>query len=277
MSQVSSPKCQVSKGVKLTVLDERREPATTGSPRRPLRFFGLVCLLATPFWVIGAFVSGPGGLPMDLPIGALMFPCPLIAAAILLRRADGPGSASRLLHRVFQIRGALPWTAASVALMPAIMLVTYALMRATGAPVSGPHTPWLLTPVLMAVFLIGAVGEEAGWMGYAVDPLHERFGELWAGLILGAVWAAWHLVPLVQAHRSTGWIAGWFVATVAARVVIVRLYRTTGKSIVPAIVVHDMINVTGSLLPNYPSHYVTVFSGAITAVVAVLCWIRKPG
>lgn len=31
----------------------------------------------------------------------------------------------------------------------------------------------------------------------------------------------WHIVPLVQAHRSPAWIAGWCLGTVASRVLIV--------------------------------------------------------
>ncbi len=34
------------------------------------------------------------------------------------------------------------------------------------------------------------------------------------------VWATWHILPLIQADRSLGWIAGWCVFTVAARVLI---------------------------------------------------------
>src|SRR5690606_28462228 len=48
-------------------------------------FFALVFALAVPFWVAGAFTGRLPGAPMDLPLAALMFPAPLVAALVLVR------------------------------------------------------------------------------------------------------------------------------------------------------------------------------------------------
>lgn len=88
---------------------------------------------------------------------------------------------------------------------------------------------------------IAAEGEELGWSGYAIDRMQDRWGAFPASTLLGLVWAIWHIVPLVQVHRSPVWIAWWCLGTVAARVLIVWLYNNTGKCVFGAAVFHTMI------------------------------------
>ncbi|MEU7896273.1 type II CAAX endopeptidase family protein [Nonomuraea sp. NPDC049152] len=235
-----------------------------------VRFFALVFALAVPFWVAGAFMGDLPGAPMNLPVGALMFPCPLVAAAILLRRREGPGATRRLLSRTFAVMGMrrTPWLAAAFVLVPAVDLSAYGLAL-LGGPLEGEHASPLAAPLLFAVFFLAAASEEAGWMGYAADPLRKRWGPLGAGLILGVVWGAWHVVPLFQAGRSLAWIAWWFLGAVAARVIIVWLYTRTGASVLSAIVFHAMLNVVPSLLPGYAAGEVLIACSAlVTTLVA---------
>lgn len=60
--------------------------------------------------------------------------------------------------------------------------------------------------LFVAFFLFG-IGEEVGWSGYAIDRMQSHWSALQASVTLGIVWAVWHIVPLVQAHRAPGWIS----------------------------------------------------------------------
>jgi uncharacterized protein len=145
---------------------------------------------------------------MNLPVSALMAVCPLVAAVILVHRAEGSAGVKRLLRRVLDYRRiGWRWYLPIVFLNPAILLGSYGVMRWLGRPLPEPHVSLVAAPLLLLVFLPPAVGEEAGWMGYAADPLQDRWGALRAGLLLGTVGALWHVVPLVQAHHDTAWIA----------------------------------------------------------------------
>lgn len=68
--------------------------------RSPLTFFLLVFVLALPFWLLGALVTHIP-LPINLPVSALQFVCPMIAACILVFKEEKPGGIKRLLKSVF--------------------------------------------------------------------------------------------------------------------------------------------------------------------------------
>jgi membrane protease YdiL (CAAX protease family) len=108
---------------------------------------------------------------------------------------------------------------------------------------------------MLAAFFVGALGEELGWSGYAIDPMQERWGALQAGILLGLVWAAWHVIALIQAHRSAAWIAWWCLGTVTMRVVIVWLYNGTGKSVFAVSLFHAIGNVSWQLFPVHGSYF----------------------
>ncbi len=71
-----------------------------------------------------------------LPVTALMFVCPGLAAVILARRESGPEGAKALLKRVFdheRIKAKLPY-APILLLNPAISVLSYAVLRLVGTP-----------------------------------------------------------------------------------------------------------------------------------------------
>jgi hypothetical protein len=236
----------------------------------PLAFFTLTFALAVPFWLLGGMMKIQ--LLPGLPVAALMFVCPGLAAMILARRESGPEGAKALLKRAFDYERikAKAWYVPILLLNPAISLLSYAVLRLVGTPVPVPQIPILPTLALCVVFLIGSLGEELGWSGYAIDPMQSRFGALRAGLLLGTVWAGFHFVALAQAHRSAEWIAWWTLATVSARVIMVWLYNHTGKSVFGAALFHTASNVCWQTFPIHGSFFDPRVTGLITAIVAVL-------
>ncbi len=235
-----------------------------------LTFFLLVFALSLPFWLLGAVMEQH--LLPGLPLSALAFLCPVTAAAILVHRQDGTAGVIRLLKRAFDYQRIHPkiWYAPILLLMPGVMVLSYGVMRVTGVPLP---TPQFSAPAAVALFLgffLGAAGEELGWSGYIIDRLQRRWTALQASVLVGFVWAAWHLVPLVQANRRWPWIAGWCLSTVAQRILIVWIYNNTNKSVFGAILFHAMSNLAWQLFPNQGSHYDPRVSGPIVAVVAAV-------
>ncbi len=95
---------------------------------------------------------------------------------------------------------------------------------------------------MFPVFFIGALGEELGWTGYAIDPMQERRGALKAGILLGLAWATYHIPLFVQGSLSLYWIVWQCLYIVASRVLFVWIYNNTGKSLFAVGVFHAMFN-----------------------------------
>jgi membrane protease YdiL (CAAX protease family) len=161
------------------------------STRRSLwLFFALVFILALPLWPLGYLTEQSllKGLGIDLPFSALIFVCPIIAAALLIYRDEKMAGVRRLLRRIFDYKGVRPrlWYAPILLLLPVLYALSYSIMRLIGAPLPVPQISLLTLLILFALFFISAVCEEAGWSGYAIDPLQARWGALGASLIEGA-------------------------------------------------------------------------------------------
>lgn len=237
--------------------------------RSPLRFFLVVFALSFPFWLAGALTSFQ--LLPALPVSALAFLCPVTAAATVVYQEHKSAGVKDLLWRAFDFQRvkAKIWYVPIILLMPCIMVLSYGVIRLLGVTLPAPQFSAGMLLALFVAFFVAALGEELGWSGYAIDPLQDRFDALWGALLLGVVWAVWHYIPLLEAHRSLTFIAWWSLGTVAARVIIVWLYNNTGRSVFVAALFHTMLNLTWQLFPINGSYYDPRVTGLITAIVAV--------
>lgn len=219
------------------------------------RYFLLVFALSVPFWILG-YVVERLPIPINLPVSALMAFMPATAALICTAREGGRDGAAALLRRVLDFRkaGAL-WLAVAFVFMPAALFLAWLLMRLAGAPLPEPRIVLGALPIFFVMFLIGAIGEELGWQGYVYDRMEARSGALEAALVLGMIWAVWHVIPYLQTKHSAEWTAWHLLATPLSRVVTVWLYLNARRSVFAVILFHAMSNVGYYLFPNYGSHY----------------------
>ena len=141
-------------------------------------------------------------------------------------------------------------------------------MRALQEPLPGPRFALGSVPGMALAFLLLAWTEEVGWSGYATERMQRRWAALRMGLALGVAWAAWHVIPLLQAGRDPAWIAWWSLGTVGSRVIIVWLYNNAGRSVVVAALYHAIGNLCWQLFPNADSHYDPRCTGSLTALTA---------
>ena len=243
---------------------------------RILPFFALVFALSIPLWILGA--ARPLELLPRLPASALMAFCPGLAACFFAYREGGMHGVAGLVGRALDWRR-IPggWYAPILLLMPALTVASYWWMRAMKAPLPQPRIAPGPAVVLLVAFLVTALGEEVGWSGYILEPLQDRWGALRAAVLLGMVWAVWHIIPLVQAERVGSWIAWWGLGTVGSRVIIVWLYDNAGKSVFAASLYHAMNNLCWQLFPVSGSHYdPRVTSPLIVATAALVAIVYSP-
>jgi uncharacterized protein len=238
--------------------------------RSALTFFVLTFALSIPFWIAGALTKFQ--LLPAIPVSALMLVCVVGAASILVYRKNGLSGVRALLERSFDFKrvSAKIWYLPTILLMPCVMVLSYVVMRLMGVALPVPQFSLVTTLIFCVLFFVAGLGEELGWSGYAIDPLQHRFGALGGALLLGVVWAVWHMIPLLSAGRSPVWIAWWSLGTVACRVIITWLYNNTGRSVFIAAIFHATMNVTIFLFPIQGSYYDPRVTGLIVACVAAI-------
>lgn len=119
------------------------------SKRSPPGFFLLVFALSIPFWLVGSMAKQGLPLPINLPVSALMFVCPLIAALILVYRENKLDGIKQLLKKTLDYRRIKPkiWYLPILLLMPVIMLLSYGVMRLIGRPLPEPQIPFPAIPL----------------------------------------------------------------------------------------------------------------------------------
>lgn len=241
--------------------------AETGMFNWPVySYFAAVLVFSGPFWLVG-FVADWEPLPR-LPVSSLMVIVPGIVAFALVARADGRLRATTWLKRALVLPGPRRglWVVAAVFMPPAILFVSYLGMQIVGCELPEAETNVIGFITLLALFFLPAAFEELGWSCFALAALQQRMSALRASILIGSVWAVWHIVPLLQAGRAVDWIVWWGIATVALRVLITWIFNSTSRTILAAALFHASENAGWQSFPVRGSHY-------DPAVHAIVLWI----
>lgn len=136
--------------------------------------------------------------------------------------------------------------------------------------------PLAIVPALFFATL-PPILEELGWRGYALDRLQLKWSALSASVVLGVVWAIWHL-PLFfiegsYQHESVGYGTTEFwlfmAGIVALSPVFTWIFNNTERSILGIIILHGWVNFTAEIIvvPEiiyYPLWF--VLTGVIVAI-----------
>jgi membrane protease YdiL (CAAX protease family) len=136
----------------------------------------------------------------------------------------------------------------AVALLgPAVgMVLAFLFSLALGGPLlpAPPLMAWLSVPILVVALIIPALCEEVGWRGYALPRLQEQFGALGASVILGILWACWHLpiwfIPGAGFEQQP--FPTFVLMTTAYAILFTWLYNSTGHRLPVVILAHAAID-----------------------------------
>jgi membrane protease YdiL (CAAX protease family) len=127
-----------------------------------------------------------------------------------------------------------------------VVLLALSLLSPEFLP--APVTTGKFAPLLLGIGwgLAGGFFEELGWTGFAVPSLRSRHGVLATGLIVGVLWAVWHLPQGIwTASASSGpippilFVIVGFLSSylIPYRILMVWVYDRTGSLLV-AILMH---------------------------------------
>jgi membrane protease YdiL (CAAX protease family) len=183
---------------------------------------------------------------------------PTIAGAIMAWRVQGRDGLRDLWKRAIQFRLGGVWYLAILGLpllVRGLQAVVFAVQGGTFVEPPFVAQPLSLIGLTIMMFLFGPLSEELGWRGFALDRLLERWNALVSSLILGVVWAFWHL-PLFfipgTGQQQMGdpilMFTGFAVEVLAMSVLLTWIYVNTARSIWGAILFHMLLNYTSNLV-----------------------------
>ncbi len=239
-------------------------------------FFGLVFLISLPIYYLASFVAGE----MVMLVGLVLALAPILAGLILVFRENGSDGVKSFLRRSFDNKRITNkiWYLPILFFWPVLFSLASGVLSLMGETTPDPLFPILAAPILFVLFFIFALFEELGWMGYAFEPMQERWKALKAGLLLGIIWGLWHIPMYILAGQEPQWIIWQVISLITIRILIVFIFNNTGKSVLGTILFHAAYNLcTLSFTSFYTStgHLVTSLLIIITTIAVILLWDSK--
>lgn len=204
---------------------------------------------------------------------------PALMALAVTARDEGRRGVRILLRRMIQWQVGWRWYLFAVAYMPAVKLsvaLIYRLM--TGAWPRFGTDSWYIIALAIIISTPVQAGEEIGWRGYALPRLAGRFGFARASLLLGLIWACWHLplffVPGADKYGQS--FPVWTLQVVALSVAITWLYAGAGGSLLLTMLMHSAVNQTVGIIPSAnpnPGNPFTLSVSLVMRLTAMFLWI----
>ena len=264
----------------MTTVDNADQPVRAAPhgllARHPLTAFFVMAYAFS--WLVELPVvlseTGIGLLPYTLPqpvialaIAGATFVGPTVSAFIMTGLTEGRTGIRRLLRRYVQWRVGIQWYLFVLLAIPAIELLGAIVVP--GALAS--YQPLTLTMVLAyplafaSTFLLGGpLGEEPGWRGFALPRLQRRNGPLVGSLILGVLWALWHL-PLfwsgVWTPPTIPNILMFIVMITALTIIMTWVFNHANGSLLITMLMHASFNTFANKIvaPLFPAPILNEF------------------
>jgi membrane protease YdiL (CAAX protease family) len=237
-------------------------------------FFALTFSSTWILWALASHLAEPAA-GMVFLLG--VFAPGLIGLALTIRR-NGMEGARALLHRIACWDVGARWYVFAIFYMPAIKLFAATIHRAlTGAwPRFGTEPIVLMFSALLISTWVQA-GEEVGWRGYALPRMSNRIGLGTATIVLGILWAAWHLPLFYYFNGDTrGQSFPLYLAEVVAMSVAMGwLFWKTNGSLLLVMLLHAANNNLKDIVPSAKPHAtnpLTLNASTIGWITAVLLW-----
>ncbi|WP_458188399.1 CPBP family intramembrane glutamic endopeptidase [Haladaptatus sp. NG-WS-4] len=262
---------------------------TSISPGNPWLFFGVTYAITWSFWLSAIALE----VRFDSAAGVVLLLIGLLGPGVagigfVYLVYDGPGRTD-FWNRIKQARRiGLRWFL-GILLVPVVVTLVAALgdslLGGPGVALGEGVREMNVNPlaILPALFFatLPPLLEELGWRGYALDRLQMDWSALAASLLLGVVWAAWHL-PLFFIegsfqHDVVGFatVGFWLfmVGTVALSIIFTWVYNHTSRSILGIIVLHGWVNFVSETIEVADEFYYSVW--VLFAVLIVGLWGSK--
>lgn len=188
-------------------------------------------------------------LLVNLALGVFGLLMPAVAAIVVTGLSEGKAAVKQLLRPLLFWRVHPLWYGVALGLPILLSMLAVGLGGLLGWPMQMETVTF--TPLLVTVFVL-VVGEEIGWRGFALPRLLQRYSPVMASLVLGVLWAGWHLPmfilpgsPMIEMP-----FVAYFLWVVGLTFLFTGLYQQTQGSLLLATLFHGAVNTLGVTNPE---------------------------
>lgn len=213
-----------------------------------------------------------GELSVTNPLYLIMTWSPGLVGMLLVVSTTGLSGLRRFFGRLFDASVPLVWWAFVLLALPTLKM-SGALLN--GTPITGLLNVSPFGEILsMSVFMLflGPV-EEFGWRGMALPLMQRLTAPVWAGVIVGFVWAFWHLPAFFVGGtpQSTWDILPFLMGVTAIGLVMGVVYNKTGGNLLLPILTHWQLNIAFWPEAQPWENYLSL------GLALVLLWVHRDG
>jgi membrane protease YdiL (CAAX protease family) len=212
-----------------------------------------------------------GEISSSNPLFILAAWSPGITGAFLVWRHYGLKGLSSFFRRLTLWRMPAVWWLYLILGIPVIAYLSAVLNGTINDPF--PYSPWyrVFPALVQAFFLLGTM-EEFGWRGLAQPLLQRKMAPFWAGLIVGIIWATWHIPAFLLGGgvQYGAWsFVPFFGGVIALSIILTPMFNSSRGSLLIAYLYHfQMMN---PIFPDAQPWDNLLF--AITALIIV--WLNR--
>jgi len=173
---------------------------------------------------------------------------PTFSAIIVTGAIKGKPGIIALLKRIAYWRVGWPWylfVLFSTAVIGFLAIGLYVMIGGTAPAIS--FSFFIFLPGILTMGLT----EEIGWRGFALPGLQKKYSALISAVIIGVIWASWHLVIT---PGNPLFLMVFSLEVVILSILFTWVYNNTKGSILLAALYHTVINIVISNLkiPTIP-------------------------
>ncbi len=221
----------------LTEVDQQahiQPPMRTVITRNPIISFVVIAYGWT--WIFAALIDHN----ILFPLLALFGPA---VATIIVHRAIRQTSGAVGFKNRFRLSPAiLAWCILAVLLPLAILFPVWLLHNWWWGAIDFKLNQITMLSIVVAILIIG---EEVGWRGFLLPYLLQRYSTVTSSLIVGIVWAVWHLPNFLMPgfpHYGLPFSA-FVLMTIAFSMLFTWFHLRTNGSLVVAVIFHAALNL----------------------------------
>jgi membrane protease YdiL (CAAX protease family) len=223
-----------------------------------------------PFWAIALFITG-GFVPSLLGI-------------FLTWNKEGLAGLRELGRRIIQFKLGWRWYGFTILIVLVGTLGQIFINNILGNTFDSKLFLAQLGSFI-PLLIIGPLSEELGWRGYALERLQTRWNALISSLIVGSIWAFWHLPLFMMVGTSQHELGMPFIPflimLMASSIFYTCLFNNTNRSLWSAILFHWLFTyaaqVVSSGVTRSPLYnWLEFLPYVVMAAIVMLIWKPQP-